>query len=231
MLLWNLGLLFDAPLVFFMLMAIVSIALLVAITVHEFGHAFVANMLGDPTAKRLGRLSLNPLKHLDPMGTLMIFLVGFGWGKPVPVNYELLGRNPKRGMALVASAGAVSNLVTAALLGTLIRVGLLPWQSPGRLYVDDFGIGLIGSALIGYIILLNIILAIFNLIPIAPLDGFKIAVGVLPTRQANALARMERYGPIVLLVVVFLGYFTGFLWDILMWPVDGFMRLFIGQGY
>ena len=228
MLLWNLGLLFDAPLVFITLMVIVSIALLVAITVHEFGHALVASLLGDPTAKRLGRLSLNPLKHLDPMGTLMIFLVGFGWGKPVPVNYELLGRNPKRGMALVASAGAVSNLVTAALFGTLIRVGLLPWQSSGKLFTDDVGIGLIFSVLVGYIILLNIILAVFNLIPIPPLDGFKIAVGVLPKRQASALARVERYGPIVLLVVVFLGYLTGFLWEILMWPVNGFIRLFVG---
>ncbi|MDY6893385.1 MAG: site-2 protease family protein [Chloroflexota bacterium] len=226
MLLWNLGLLFDEPLVFITLVAVVSIALLVAITVHEFGHALVASLLGDPTAKRLGRLSLNPLRHLDPMGTLMIFLVGFGWGKPVPVNYQLLGGNPRRRMALIASAGALLNLVTAALFGGLIRVGLLSWQSPGAFF--GWELSSVVAMVVGYIILLNIILAVFNLIPIPPLDGFNIAVGVLPERQANALLRVERYGPIILLIVVFLGYFTGFLWEILMWPVNGFIRLFVG---
>ena len=231
MLLRNLGLLTEYPAVFFSLMGIVTVALLVAITVHEFGHALVANWLGDPTAKRLGRLSLNPIRHLDPLGTLMIFLVGFGWGKPVPVNYRFLGRDPRKGMALVASAGALSNLVTAALFGALIRAGVVGWQSPGRLYADDFELGSVAAILIGYVILFNLILAIFNLIPIAPLDGFKIAVGALPSRQAYALARMEQYGPMALLVVLFLGYFTGLLWDVLILPVDLFARLFVGQGF
>jgi len=212
-------------------MGVVTVALLIAITVHEFGHALVANWLGDPTAKRLGRLSLNPIRHLDPLGTLMIFLVGFGWGKPVPVNYRFLGRDPRKGMALVASAGALSNLVTAALFGALIRAGVVGWQSPGRLYADDFELGSVAAILIGYVILFNLILAIFNLIPIAPLDGFKVAVGALPSRQAYALARMEQYGPMALLVVLFLGYFTGLLWDVLILPVDLFARLFVGQGF
>ena len=106
MLLRYFNLLLDDPTVFFYLIGIVTVGLLIAITVHEFGHALLANWLGDPTAKRLGRLSLNPIKHLDPMGTLMIFLVGFGWGKPVHVDYQQLGRNPRRGMSLVAVAGA-----------------------------------------------------------------------------------------------------------------------------
>ncbi len=231
MLLRNLSLLIEHPAVFFSLVGIVTVALLIAITVHEFGHALVANWLGDPTAKRLGRLSLNPIRHLDPLGTVMIFLVGFGWGKPVPVNYQFLGRDPRRGMALVASAGALSNVVVAALFGALIRAGVVAWQSPGRLYVDDFELGMVAPMLVGYVILFNLILAIFNLIPIAPLDGFKVAVGVLPSRQAYALERMEQYGPMLLLAFLFLGYFTGFLWDVLIGPADLFARLFAGQGF
>src|SRR3972149_2202227 len=98
MLLWNLELLIDDPTAFFLLLATVSIALLVALTFHEFSHALMADRLGDPTAKRLGRLSLNPVRHLDPVGTLMLFMVGFGWGKPVPTNPYLFRRDPRSGM-------------------------------------------------------------------------------------------------------------------------------------
>ena len=231
MLLRNFGLLRDDPAAFFLLVAIVCVALLVAVTIHEFAHALVANWLGDSTAKKLGRLTLNPIKHLDPMGTLMIFLVGFGWGKPVPVNYELLKGNPRRSMAMVAVAGAVFNLILAAILGALIRAGAVTWQSPGRLYPEDLELGSIAAILVGFVIVFNIILAVFNLIPISPLDGFKVAVGVLPARQAYALARMERYGPVLLLLFVFLLLFTGALWAVLMWPVEGFINLFTGEGY
>jgi Zn-dependent protease len=105
------------------------------------------------------------------------------------------------------------------------------WQSPGRLYAEDFELGMVAGLLVGYVILFNLILAVFNLIPIAPLDGFKVAVGVLPSRQAYALARVEQYGPMVLLVVILFGYLTGFLWDVLIFPVDLFARLFVGQGF
>jgi len=231
MLLRNFGLLIDDPAAFFLLLGIVCVSLLVAVTVHEFGHALAANWLGDPTAKRMGRLSLNPIKHLDPVGTLMIFLVGFGWGKPVPVNHGFLRGNPRRSMAMVAVAGAVFNLVTAAIFGALIRAGVVGWHSPGRLYPEDLEWGAVAGVAVGFIILINIILAVFNLIPISPLDGFKVAVGVLPERQAYKLAQMERYGPMFLLMFVFLLYFTGALWAILMWPVDGFVHLFTGEGY
>ncbi len=230
MLLRNLDLLLNDPTVFFYLIAVLTVGLLVAITVHEFGHALVANLLGDPTAKRLGRLSLNPIRHLDPLGTLMIFLVGFGWGKPVPVEYHRLGRNPRRGMALVALAGALSNLFVAALFGSLIRVGAVTWHSPRFLYIDGWELSSVAADVVGYIILFNLILAVFNLIPIAPLDGFKVALGLLPSRQAYAVAQMERYGPLLLLLLLFFGYFTGVLWDVLIRPVDGFIRLFAGQG-
>lgn len=228
MLLWHFDLLVEDPAVFFSLLALVSIALLVALTIHEFGHALVAYLLGDTTAKRQGRLTLNPLKHLDPAGTIAIFLVGFGWGKPVPVNYQLLGRNPRRGMALVASAGVVMNLLTAAVFGALIRAGVVEWSLPPYYTNEGPVIGSFAAGVVGFIILLNVVLAVFNLIPIPPLDGFKIAVGVLPARQAYAYARLERYGGAILLAVLVVGFATGYLWDILMWPVEKFVGLFTG---
>jgi Zn-dependent protease len=230
MLLRNLSLLVDDPPLFFYLLGVVAVGMLTAITVHEFGHAFTANLLGDSTAKRMGRLSLNPIRHLDPLGTLMIFLVGFGWGKPVPVDYRALGRNPRRGMAIVSAAGAVFNLVTAAIFGALVRLDVVAWHSPRFIDASGWGMGSVAADLVGFIIFLNLILAVFNLIPVAPLDGFKIAVGFLPARQAYGLARLERYGPMILLLLLLFGYATGILWDILIRPVDAFMRLFAGQG-
>jgi len=232
MLLWNLRLLRDDPAAFFLLIAIVGFSLLIAITLHEFSHAMMANRLGDPTAKRLGRLSLNPIRHLDPLGTLMLFLVGFGWGKPVPINPNYFRMNPRRGMAISALAGPLSNFALAALLGVLVRVGVVDWHSPWSWLFQPFAsweAGWVAADIIGYVILLNLILGVFNLIPIPPLDGFNIAVGVLPRRQAAAMARLQQYGPLLLRLLVFLGYFTGFLWDFLLRAVDLFARLFVGQ--
>jgi Zn-dependent protease len=232
MLLWNLRLLIDDPAAFFLLVAIIGFSLLIAITVHEFSHAMMANRLGDPTAKRLGRLTLNPIKHLDPLGTLMLFLVGFGWGKPVPINPNYFRMNPRRGMAISALAGPLSNFALAALLGVLVRVGVVDWHSPWSWPFYPFAswdASWVAADIIGYVILFNLILGVFNLIPIPPLDGFNIAVGILPRQQAAAMLRIERYGPVLLLLVVFLGYFTGFLWDFLLRAVDLFARLFVGQ--
>ena len=228
MLLWNLRLLIDDPAAFLLLIAIVGLSLLIAITVHEFSHAMMANRLGDPTAKRLGRLSLNPVKHLDPLGTLMLFLAGFGWGKPVPINPNYFRMNPRRGMAISALAGPLSNFALAALLGILVRAGVVAWPWTTQNFAS-WEPSSIAAVVIGYVILLNLILGVFNLIPIPPLDGFNIAVGILPRQQAAAMLRIERYGPMILLVVVFLGYFTGFLWDFLLRAVDLFGRLFVGQ--
>ena len=232
MLLWNLGLLREDPKAFFLLIVVVAFSLLIAITVHEFSHALMANRLGDPTAKRMGRLSLNPVKHLDPMGTLMLLLVGFGWGKPVPINPNYFRMNPRRGMAISAFAGPLSNLALAAVLGVVVRAGAVVWHSPYSWPYYPFAswnAGWVAADIIGYVILFNIILAVFNLIPIAPLDGFNIMVGILPRRQAEAVVRLEKYGPLLLLVIVFLGYFTGFLFDFLLRAVDLFSRLFVGQ--
>jgi Zn-dependent protease len=232
MLLWNLSLLIHDPAAFFLLVAVVAFSLLIAITVHEFSHALMANRLGDPTGKRIGRLSLNPIRHLDPLGTLMLFLVGFGWGKPVPINPNYFRMAPRRGMAVSALAGPLSNLALAAVLGVLIRTGVVGWHSPYSWPFAPFaswGASWVAADIVGYVILMNLILAVFNLIPIAPLDGFNIAVGILPRRQADALARTEQYGPLLLLLLIFLGYFIGFLWDFLLRAVDLFARLFVGE--
>ncbi len=230
MLLRNLDVLIDDPVRFFYVVGVVAVALLVGITVHEFGHALTATLLGDPTARRLGRLSLNPVRHLDPAGTILIFLVGFGWGKPVPVDFRLLGRNPRRGMALVSVAGAASNLVVAAIAGSLVRLELVAWHSPRYLPATPSDFDMFAADVVGFAIFLSLILAVFNMIPVAPLDGFKIVVGLLPARQAYSFARLERYGPLLLLLLLVFGYSTGILWDVLIRPVDGFMRLFAGQG-
>lgn len=231
MLLWNLDVLFENPRLFFSLLATVSVALLVAITFHESSHALMADRLGDPTARRLGRVSLNPIRHLDPMGTLMILMVGFGWGKPVPANPRFF-RNPRSGMGWTALAGPLANFVVAGLLGLLIRTGVVAWHSPWRYQpFHSWEAGSVAADIVGYVILLNLVLGVFNLIPLAPLDGFRIAVGVLPRAQAYSLARMERYGPMFLLIFILFGYMTGFLWDVMIRAVDLFARLFVGTGF
>ncbi|HID87411.1 MAG TPA: site-2 protease family protein [Anaerolineae bacterium] len=152
------------------------ISLLIAIDVHEFAHAWMANELGDPTARYYGRLSLNPLVHLDPMGTMMMLFsifygFGIGWGKPVPVNPVYLRRGPRVGMGIVAAAGPLSNLVLAAMVAVPIRLGLpLPWLLVRLLLV---------------VISVNIGIALFNLLPIPPLDGASILRGILSTIRAR----------------------------------------------
>jgi Zn-dependent protease len=172
------------------------VALLVGLTVHEASHALAADRLGDPTARRLGRVTLNPLAHLDPTGTLLIVFsslagVGFGWGKPCPVNPANLRVGPKTGMALVAAAGPVSNLITAALIAALIQVQ------------DGFPTQAV--TLLSYVVIVNVTLAFFNLIPIPPLDGFSVLMGFLPDRLAYSLAPIQQYGPALLLLLVFFG--------------------------
>ena len=208
MLIRNLDLLFDDPLRFFLLVALVAFALMVGITIHEFSHALVADRLGDATARRLGRLSLNPLAHLDPLGTIMLFLVGFGWGKPVPVNaYNL--QNGRRSMALVAAAGPISNLIAVFLFALPIRLNLIGSQDAllfGSSFVNASGLVL---SLLAVLIFYNIVLAVFNLLPIFPLDGSNILLGVLPEDAARSYVRLARYGPVLLILVIMLDYMFG----------------------
>lgn len=162
------------------------LALVVAITVHEFAHAYSADRLGDPTPRLQGRLTLNPLAHLDPLGTLMLLLVRFGWGKPVqfdPFNLE----NPKRDAALISLAGPASNLILATLASLFLRI------SPISL------ITLI-SLILQPLIILNVVLAIFNLLPIHPLDGFKIVGGLLSRDRHKEWQQLAPYGIFILIL-------------------------------
>ena len=196
----------------------VTTALVLGIAFHEFCHALSASALGDQTAARQGRLSLNPLVHLDPLGTLLLLFAGFGWGKPTPVNPYNMRVEPRTGMAITAAAGPISNLLIAAVMAAPIRLGWAPWHSPFAVAgtagwaMDDY-LGLFLSAGV----LLNSILAVFNLLPLAPLDGFKVSLGLLPIDLARPIARLERYGIFILMGIFFLGPAIGI--DIFDWIV------------
>ena len=199
--------LFDTdPVLAVVVIASLCVSLAVCISVHEFSHAFVASELGDNTARALGRVTLNPVKHLDPVGSVLIFLAGFGWGKPVPVDVRFLRGDPRLGMALVSAAGPASNVVAAVLFAMLVRLGLADALIPG---VAIFGRDLasVVDFTLQMLVRFNLILAIFNLLPIAPLDGFKVALGLLPRDLAIPFSRTEPYGIGALLAVVALGFF------------------------
>ncbi len=192
------------------LLTVYSIPLVFAITLHEAAHGYVAKQCGDLTAYRLGRVSLNPLRHVDPMGTVIVpllMLLGsaaaggagllFGWAKPVPVNFHAL-RNPKLDMALVAAAGPVSNLAQALAWGLLFK-----FASPSG--------GAYFAAVAGAGVSVNLVLMVINLLPILPLDGGRIAQSLLPNRLADSYAKLEPYGFPILLLVVFAHMQTGIL--------------------
>ncbi len=181
--------------------AVWALPLLVAVILHEVAHGYVAFRLGDPTAKMLGRLTLNPIPHVDLFGTVllpgMLILSGspfvFGYAKPVPVNFRML-RNPKRDMVWVAAAGPATNVVLAAISATLLKfVG-----------VGGTELGLAGTMLL-YSVFINITLAVFHMLPIPPLDGGRVVVGLLPPRLAVAYAQLERVGMLVVVVLLMSG--------------------------
>ena len=181
---------------FIQTVAIGAIPVLFAITLHEAAHGYVARHFGDMTAEKAGRISLNPLHHIDPVGTILLplltFALGgilFGWAKPVPVNFAAL-RNPKKDMLWVAIAGPASNLAMALGWTFLYKVGLM---FPESYFADP----LLGMAKIGMEI--NVVLMVLNLLPLPPLDGGRVAVSLLPHRQAFQLARIEPYGMFILI--------------------------------
>jgi Zn-dependent protease len=169
------------------------VALLVAITVHEFAHAWVANYLGDPTPKKAGRVTLNPVAHLDPLGTIMLFLVRFGWGKPVPINPNNF-KNPRLGSSLTAVAGPTSNFLLANLLALIYKISEVPATSA------------LGTFIL-LTIYLNLILMVFNLLPIPPLDGSKFFALFFPAMENK---KFEMYGPFILIVLVLTGFVSTF---------------------
>lgn len=174
---------------------------LFAITCHEVSHGFIAWRYGDPTARMLGRLTLNPLKHIDIIGTLMIIFVGIGWAKPVPVVYENL-RNPKRDMIWVAAAGPVTNFILAFISAMLLR-GIVAFVNPA---VSGSSMTMVVEPVVlmlAFSVYINLLLAIFNLIPLPPLDGGRVLSGLLPHRQAATLARIEPYGMVIIIALVF----------------------------
>ena len=174
---------------------------LMAITCHEVSHGYVANRLGDGTARSLGRLTLNPLKHLDIIGTLMVFVIGIGWAKPVPVNFNNL-RNPKRDMIWVAAAGPITNFTLAFLSALALRSGVaLAGSMASGSPMDTVLFPVL--LMLAFSVYINLLLAIFNLIPVPPLDGGRVAVGLLPSRLALPLARFEPYGMLLIVVLVF----------------------------
>lgn len=204
--------LFSNPFSFFLWL----IALLTAITIHEFSHALMADRLGDPTAKLMGRLTLNPLAHLDPLGTLFLLFARVGWGKPVPVDPFNL-RNPRRDSALISLAGPAANLILATLLSFLLR--LLP-SLPSSLsfYSQKNFVYLLLQSFFLPMIFLNVGLAVFNLLPFGPLDGFKIVGGLLPKNLAYQWDELENYGLFFLLLLLLPG-FGGALLGNLIHPV------------
>ena len=189
-----------------------------ALSFHEFAHAWMASKCGDNTAARMGRLTLNPMAHLDVMGSMMILFVGFGWAKPVPVDGRNL-ENPRLDMMKVAAAGPLSNLLLAMLAGMVFR--LLN------------GTGLLSESiylLILYFTQINIALAVFNLIPVAPLDGSQIFSAYLMRKNPQLAWKIQSYGPQVLFGLILFGYITGFsiLWLFMRPFVNFFMLLFLG---
>lgn len=184
--------------------AVAIIPMVYAVVVHEIAHGWTAKLLGDETAWRMGRLSLNPIKHIDPIGTIVVPIVlillagfAFGWAKPVPVNFNQL-HHPRRDMALVAVAGPAANLLMAVFWALVLKLVTIIPDNTGGFVLAVFYMALFG-------IMINIVLMVFNLIPLPPADGGRIATGLLPPKAGQVLARIEPYGLIILVILLATG--------------------------
>jgi Zn-dependent protease len=208
-----------------------AIVLLIAFSVHEFAHAWTANYFGDKTPSVNGRLTLNPLSHLDPMGSLLLLVAGFGWAKPVPVNAYALQRRSPAALMWVSLAGPLSNLLMAMFAAIPFRLGFV------SVYAAQYDAYLRGSALLPTVpqlmwefIAINLLLMLFNLLPIAPLDGEKIATYFFPPSWSDFLDRIRPFGPIILMSLIFVG--PMFNLNVIGWiigrPLQALMTLLVG---
>jgi Zn-dependent protease len=226
----------ESILLFLTFFGAVVTALIVGIAFHEFSHAFTAWRLGDGTARLLGRVSLNPVRHLDPTGTVLLMIAGFGWGKPVPVNPARLRNGPETGRAIVAGAGPIANIMIAVVAALPMQLGLVDWWSPFLipLSVSDWDVGDYLGLYLSAVVIFNVVLAVFNLLPIAPLDGFSVAVGLLPRDLSRTVAQLEPYGPVILLLLLVLPFVTqgeiSVLHAVMSPIINALVKLIAGQG-
>ncbi len=207
-----------------------AITLIIAFTIHEFAHAWSADQFGDSTPRINGRLTLNPLSHLDPIGSLMLLLVGFGWAKPVPVNSYTLRSHSRSALMWVSLAGPLSNFLLALIAAIPFQIGSLDWND---IYTSFAVQGSFLPTPAGFLfdfMTINLVLALFNLIPIPPLDGDKIADFFMPDSWRRATARIRPYGPMILILVFMVGPYLGV--DLLGWiiqkPLYFLVELLIG---
>lgn len=207
--------LFSNPLIF----VLSVISLLLAISIHEFSHAYVADILGDPTPRLQGRLKLNPFVHIDPTGILFLLFFGFGWGKPVEFDpYNL--KNPRKDAALISIAGPTSNFILAILLSILLKLSI---------FLQLNILTIIGYYLFVPMIQLNLILGVFNLLPIHPLDGFKIVGGILPEEKAHEWYSLQKYGWIFLILLI-VPFGRSSMLDGLIRPIINFLSTLLIPG-
>jgi len=210
-----LGLFGDSPAQFVYLV----ISMVVALTIHELAHGWTAFQLGDDTAKRAGRLTLNPLKHLDPLGTLMILFAGFGWAKPVPFDPYAVTRRTPAGVMLVAAAGPIANLLMAIVASIPFQTGLL------NSALASGGLLLYARPFLATFIYLNLILLFFNLLPVSPLDGEKVLTYFLPPSGQATMARLRPYGPMLLILLMVAG--RGIFNVVIGTPVNQLFQLLV----
>lgn len=206
------------------LLLIQAPVILLSLTVHEYFHGWTANKLGDPTAKMRGRLTLNPIAHLDILGTILMFVVGFGWAKPVPIDPRNF-KDPKKDTILVAIAGPLSNLVMALAAGLALRY-MIPRMVSGE--ISSEGVYPVIAIILVLTLVYGIALAVFNMIPIPPLDGSRVLYGLLPNRYAYAYSRFEPYGVIFLFILFIFG---GGIFKYLLLPVSYISVMLSGYNY
>lgn len=206
------SLLFESPLLFF----IFVLSIIFALTVHEYGHALSSYLLGDPTAKEMGRLSLNPLAHIDPWGFLMLLLVGFGWGKPVPFNpYNL--KEQRKSPAIIALCGPLANLISIIFFGLILK-----------LIQKSLGAENLLVIFLSWAILINSTLMIFNLLPIPPLDGSKVLYAFVPKGREDIIYKLEQKGPMILIFLIVIDTFLPFslLDQLFLWVTNFISHIF-----